>query len=288
MPALLREQWLSVLRVVEPLHCCDADDQGLSMIPLLQIYESFDFNKPVGMGLWFEPVEVPDEATGDSLADRAPALQSAGFPTDHTYDVFWVTLSPTRGFAATPFARGVIANAAGALACPPASADTSEDTPADDGLGEGDPGICAKLPGVPLSNLLRMHGVRFQPGLPMAIAVRSTDGAHATYAKLIPNPIKAANGACEVELELVSTDARTYVAYGTGFPPGQSVSLTWTYAKNAQKSSATTDSDGSFVAAINHPGEAKGRGKWNAVLEAATPACRVTVEYKWGEAGMKP
>ena len=48
-----------------------------------------------------------------------------------------------------------------------------------------------------------------------------------------------------------------------------------------------TDSTGSFVAAINHPGQAAGPKKWQALLEASSSWCKVTVKYKWGEEGMK-
>jgi hypothetical protein len=293
VPSEMREHWLSVLNGVERLHCCEADDKGLSLIPLLALYASFDFNQTPEMRLWFE-VER-DEKLGQDKA----VLKSGGFPQDHEYDVFLISLSSTRDWHAMPFAQGLVADDSGALRCPEPTADRQADgrsepdsgaAPAEEWIRPSKEGleICEKLPGDFLSDMFQSVGVQFQPGLPIAAAVRSTDGSHATYAKFISVPIEGKDGKCSVTLELVSNDARTYVAYGSGFPADQTVSLALKYGKHRQTQAARTDSLGRFIAAINHPGEAAGRKKWQALLEASSSQCKVGVQYKWGEAGMKP
>lgn len=287
MDPRLRGHWLAVIRAIEPVHCCDADDKGLSAIPLLRLYASFDFNRTPGMQLWFE--EERDEDAGGTLA----VLKSAGFPREHRYDVFVISLSPTHDWRAMPFAQGLVADDSGALRCPKAGEELAPPADAvqgEDAAAAGGWNACEKMPapGVPLSSLMRWKGLGFQPGLPMAAAVRAQDGSHAAYARVFGNPIEGSDGRCTVTLELVSNDARTYVAYGSGFPADETVSLAWKYGSNGGAHSVRTDSTGSFVAAVNHPGEAKGRGKWSAMLDADSSRCHVSVPYKWGEGGMKP
>jgi len=279
MPSDVREHWLSVVGAIERLHCCEADDKGLSMIPLLQLYASFDFNKTPGMKVQFK-----EEADKNTRA-TAGAPEYSGFPQDHTYDIFLISLSPTQSFHARRMAAGVVADADGALRCP---ARHEDEGPAATGE-EKEFDFCSVLPaGAALSGFPVWHGVGFQPGLPIAFAVRSTDGAHAAYGTLIPRPIRGINGPCAVELELASTDGRTYVAHGSGFAPGQTVLLDLRYAQNEQSQTVQVDSAGNFIAALNHPGQAAGRKKWEARLDARAAMCNVTVKYKWGEAGMKP
>lgn len=292
MPDEMHDHWLAVLSGVEQAHCCEADDKGLSSIPLVALYGSFDFNQTPEMRLWFE-IE-PHEELGKDMA----VLKSLGFPQDHEYDVFMISLSPTRDWHAMPYAQGLVADEHGSLRCPqPTENRQTRDRP-ETKAGEAptvewerptEEGVngCERLPGALLSDFFRLVGVRLQAGLPMAAAVRSTDGSHATYAKFIRVPIEGKEGKCVVTLELVSNDARTYVAYGSDFPADQNIDIAWKYANNRQAQSVRTDSTGSFVAAINHPGEAAGPKKWQALLEASSSQCKVTVKYKWGEEGMK-
>ena len=78
------------------------------------------------------------------------------------------------------------------------------------------------------------------------------------------------------------------LAEGDGFPPGEVVSLAWTYGGHTAAHTARTDSTGAFAAAINREGQPAGRHKWDARLEAVASSCRPAVAYLWGEAGMKP
>lgn len=269
-----REQWLSVLRQVHPVHCCEADDKGLSAIPLVRLLATFRFNEVPGMRLAFE---LPGESGSRAAEYR---LASAGFPSDHRYDLYMIVVQTAE---AVPVAHAMVADEHGVLRCPPeqaspeaAAGQLAKGTDLCKGFGPG--------------NELDLHftNSRFQKGLPMIMGVRSTDGAHATYARVAPNPIAGVGGTCRLELELVSTDARTFVAYGTGFPPGEMVTLAWTYGGNSAGSVVRGDSAGAFIAAVNHPGQASGRSRWDARLQAASSKCHVDVKYRWGEEGMKP
>lgn len=265
----VRTKWISVLESIQPVHCCEADDAGLSQIPLMQLYESFHINVQPGMKLSFDDGR----------------LVSTGFPADHVYDCFLISLSPTKDFYAMPIAQGLVADETGALRCP----STRKDQEAENAVLDGGYNICAAWePGSSLSGLNAPRGVQFQKGLSVAYAVRTRDGNHATYAKFTPRPIEGNHKSCLVSLELASTDARTFVAYGSGFPTNDQVALSWKYGGNQGTSTAQTDSQGEFVAAINHPGKAVGSGKWKAMLEATSGRCRVKVKYKWGTAGMQP
>jgi hypothetical protein len=265
----VRTKWISVLESIQPVHCCEADDAGLSQIPLMQLYASFDINVKSGMKLSFDDGR----------------LVSTGFPADHVYDCFLISLSPTKDFHAMPIAQGLVADETGVLRCP----STSDDQNAEDAVLDGGYNICAAWePGSPLSGLNAPRGVQFQKGLSVAYAVRARDGSHATYAKFTPRPIEGKHKSCLISLELASTDARTFVAYGSGFPSNDQVVLSWKYGGNQETNTAQTDSQGEFLAAVNHPGKAVGSGKWRATLEAKSSRCRVKVKYKWGTAGMQP
>ncbi len=267
IPEDTRAHWLDVLASIRPRHSWQAEDAGLSQIPLIQLYQSFKTNGPEGMKLMF----------------NNGYLFTSGFPQDHIYDVFWIRQSPYHDFYAMPFAQGLIADEKGALNCP--AAPTSEDA----GDLETSFNFCAVGgPGKPLSQLMLPIGRGFQRGLPIAFAVRSQDRLIATHLRLTLNPIKGKNKSCTVELELVSNDARTFVAYGRGFPPEEEIALSWKYGPNKATHSTRTGSKGRFSAAINHPGPATGSRKWDATLEASSSKCRVKVRYKWGTAGMQP
>ena len=268
-PALepdLRQHWLGVVRQARLLRCCEAEDRGLSMIPLVRVLESFRFNELPGMKLGFVPAAGP--AGGEAFG-----IVSSGFPADHRYDVFTVYASTAKTI---PLGRSLVADEQGRLRC--ATDAVAPEAPADDDF-------CRSIGGI---EQLHFGYSDLQKGMPLVIAARSTDGAHATHAKVVPKPLEGREGPCHVALELVSTDARTYVAYGDGFPPGEVVSLAWSYGGNTASHTARTDSTGAFAAAINHEGQPRGRRKWDARLEAVASSCRPAVAYQWGEAGMNP
>jgi hypothetical protein len=261
-----RQRWLGVVGQAHLLRCCEAEDRGLSMIPLVRVLESFRFNELPGMKLGFVPVDDPAGGGGFGIV-------SSGFPADHRYDVFTVYASTAETI---PLGRALVADEQGRLRCA-----TGPAAP----VAPGDNDFCRSIGDI---EQLHFGYGDLQKGMPLVIAARSTDGAHATYAKVVPKPLEGREGPCHVTLELVSTDARTYVAYGDGFPPGEVVSLAWNYGGHTAAHTARTDSTGAFAAAINHEGQPAGRHKWDARLEAVASSCRPAVAYLWGEAGMKP
>lgn len=261
MTADVQEHWLDVLRQVYLVRCCEADDQGLSAIPLLQLLASFKLNELPDMRLALE-------TSNTRTSKESLVFTSSGFPSDHYWNIYLInvpTAEPVR--LAT-----LVADEKGVLRCP----DSDHEAAA---LNQ-DIKFCAETWNV------SVHA--FQKGLPIAFAARSTDGAHATYVKTVPKPIVGRNRTCRIELELVSTDARTFVAFGSGFPSDEAVNLSWTYARNTGSNSVRSDSAGTFIAAVNHGGQARGPRKWSAQLKAAASSCKVEVRYRWGEGGMKP
>ena len=267
MSADIQEHWLDVLRQVHLVHGSDTDDQGLSAIPLLQLRASYKFNEVPGMRL---TLEVPK----NQKSKGSVVYTSSGFPSDHIWEVYIIRV-PTA--EAIPFAT-MVANERGVLQCPgPEHAAAAKNK-----------GTWCGKPGFESVEQWNISVSGFQKGLAIAFAARSTDGAHATYVKAIPVPIVGQSGTCRVELELVSTDARTFVAYGSGFPPDEAVNLSWTYAQNTGSNIARSGSAGTFMAAVNHGGPPQGMRKWHARLQATASSCKVDVKYKWGAGGMRP
>ena len=267
MPANIREHWLDVLRQVRLVRFSDADDQGLSTIPVLRLLASFKFNEVPGMRLNLEAPKNPKSK--DSVV-----YTSSGFPSDHLWTVYMIRVQTAE---AIPLAT-MVADEQGVLQCPdPEHAAAARNK-----------GTWCRKPGFEAITQWNISVKGFQKGFPIAFAARSTDGAHATYVKTVPNPIVGQSGTCRIELELVSTDARTFVAYGSGFQADEAVNLSWTYARNTGSNTVRSDSAGTFMAALNHRGQARGLRKWSARLQATASSCSVDVKYKWGDGGMKP
>jgi len=116
------------------------------------------------------------------------------------------------------------------------------------------------------------------------VAIASEDLRLTAFARVIPRPIIARDGACAVSLELASRRADRFVASGSGFVPGEEVTTELTYAGQDVRARRRISMDGrllpealSYAAAGADP---------RARYSVAGRACRITIDYQWGEAGL--
>ena len=143
------------------------------------------------------------------------------------------------------------------------------------------------MPNRSINDTLSLAISDFQAGLAVAVAVQSHDANHRYLATAIPRPLQGKDADCEIGLELMSPDGRTYVLSGKGFAPKEILHFSWQYAKNISELDFPAKSDGTFSAPLFHSGEAKGRKKWRAEIHSIGRSCAPKIEYYWGKDGMR-
>jgi len=132
----------------------------------------------------------------------------------------------------------------------------------------------------------RLDDMSFGPGpYPLGAAweaaLVSSDRAVRVFAKTVPYPITAADGACRVSLELSSHLGDRFVASGKGFPPGEGVLTQLRYSgRLIQKQSRISPAGLLPPDLISHRALGADRGA-SYTVKART--CEVSVEYSWGE-----
>jgi hypothetical protein len=125
----------------------------------------------------------------------------------------------------------------------------------------------------------------FVPGQAYWIEVRNADKSIMVFAKDIPFPIEANDGAaCRLSAELVSRNGYNFEISGRGFVPGEKVKLIRTSSDNNNSDSPTqADDKGAFRIVVS--GSPIGSG-W-AIQQAIGRGCDLTVHYNWGMAALK-
>lgn len=257
----------------------------LMKIPMYQVYAQFD-DPSDGFGrLWLEEIERKGTGRTTTVKYR---IKSKGLPPEHWYAIYIVN-SP-EGLA-MPVQYGLIVGEDNELVCSP---DLEEVTPVKSVTGKNFEESsfakalpCAEMPNRNINDSLSIEISDFQAGLAVAVAVQSHDASHRYLATAIPRPLKAGDAGCEIGLELVSPDGKTYLLRGHGFESRESLHCSWKYAKNTSELVVPVNSDGSFIIPLFHSGEAKGRRKWRAEFHAIGGNCGPKIEYFWGKDGMK-
>jgi hypothetical protein len=132
----------------------------------------------------------------------------------------------------------------------------------------------------------RLNDMTFGPGTyPLGAAweaaLVSSDRAVRIFAKTIPYPITANDGACKVSLELSSDLGDRFVASGKGFPPGEDVLTQLRYSGRLIQGQSRISPLGLLAPdLISHRAIGADRG---ARYTVKARSCEVSVEYDWGE-----
>jgi len=121
----------------------------------------------------------------------------------------------------------------------------------------------------------------YPPGAAWEVALVSADRAVRIFAKTIPYPITAHDGACEVSLELASHLGDRFVASGKGFPPGEDVLTRLQYSGRLIQRQSRISPEGLLSPdLISHRAIGADRGARYAVKARS---CEVVIDYDWGE-----
>jgi len=132
----------------------------------------------------------------------------------------------------------------------------------------------------------RLDDTNFGPGpyprgAAWEAALVSADRAVRIFARTVPYPITAEDGACKISLELSSHLGDRFVASGKGFPPGEDVLTQLRYSGRLIERQIRISSEGLLAPnLISHRAISADRG---ARYTVKARSCEVSLEYDWGE-----
>jgi hypothetical protein len=113
------------------------------------------------------------------------------------------------------------------------------------------------------------------------VALVSADQAIMAFAKVVPRPIAAQQGACGLSLELVSGRGDRFLAAAGGFTPGEPVVVELQQARGTTEKRVRVLADGRLpLDVITHGTPAADP---HARYTVKGRACEVAVDYAWGE-----
>lgn len=124
----------------------------------------------------------------------------------------------------------------------------------------------------------------YPDGAVWMVALASDDHKLSAFAKVIPHPLAAHDGACAVSLELISLHGNRFLATGTGFAPGTEVEVEQRTAGRVTQRKLRITAEGRLPAdVLAHGGVGGDTGAHYAVK---SNACAPIVQYQWGEAAL--
>jgi hypothetical protein len=116
------------------------------------------------------------------------------------------------------------------------------------------------------------------------VALASDDYNLSAYAKVIPRPIAARDGACVVHVELISLHGNRFVASGDGFTPGEEVNIEMRSSGRVTQRKERISVEGLLPLDVVSHGAIS--TDFSARYEVKAPSCKPVVEYEWGEAAL--
>jgi hypothetical protein len=111
------------------------------------------------------------------------------------------------------------------------------------------------------------------------VALVSADHVIMAFAKVVPRPIAAQQGACSLSLELVSGRGDRFLAATLGFTPGEPVVVELQQAQGTTEKRVRVLPDGRLLDVITHGTPAADP---HARYTVKGRACEVAVDYAWG------
>ena len=117
------------------------------------------------------------------------------------------------------------------------------------------------------------------------VALASDDRTVASFTKVIPRPIVGRDGPCVVSLELVSHRGDRFLVSGSGFAPGDDVTIESRYSGRVSKKPQRASATGLLPAElISHAALGDDRSAFYSVKGRN---CEVTLAYWWGEPALR-
>jgi len=137
--------------------------------------------------------------------------------------------------------------------------------------------------GHPIEELVLDPGA-YPRGAVWEVALVSADLGISAFARVVPRPIAAHQGPCDVSLELVSRRGEQFLAAGRGFSPGESVVVEVQQASAATSKRVRALGDGRLPPDVITHGAPVADTHARYVVKGR--ACEVAVDYAWGEAAL--
>jgi hypothetical protein len=133
--------------------------------------------------------------------------------------------------------------------------------------------------------VLRPAPEAYPRGATWQVAVASDDRTVTSFAKVIPRPIIGRDGPCTVWLELVSHRGDRFLVSGSGFAPGDDVTVESRYSGRIRKKPQRVSATGLLPAElISHAAMGDDRSAFYSVKGRT---CEVTLAYWWGEPALR-
>jgi hypothetical protein len=131
------------------------------------------------------------------------------------------------------------------------------------------------------SEPIRVSPGAYPRGAMWEIVLASNDKKITAFATVVPRPIRGSDGPCVVSLQLASPRADRFVAYATGFTPGDDVIIESRASGRVTSKRGRVSPDGKLPAdLITHVAPDAERG---ARYSVKGQSCEVALEYSWGE-----
>jgi hypothetical protein len=125
----------------------------------------------------------------------------------------------------------------------------------------------------------------YPKGAVWMVALASDDHKLSAFAKVIPHPIAARDGACAVSLELISLFGNRFLASGAGFAPDEDVDIELRSAGRVTHRKQRVSAEGRLLPdVVSHGGIGADLSARYAVKALS---CGPAVEYEWGDAALK-
>ena len=116
------------------------------------------------------------------------------------------------------------------------------------------------------------------------VALASEDHQLSAFAKVIPHPIVARDGACIVTLDLISLHGNRFVASGGGFKPGEDVDIEMRSSGRLIQKRQRISPEGFLpLDVVSHGAISTDYGARYTVKAAS---CAPEVSYSWGDAAL--
>jgi hypothetical protein len=113
------------------------------------------------------------------------------------------------------------------------------------------------------------------------VALTSDDWALQAFAGAIPFPIEKSASGCTLSVEMTAPDYAGVVLNGSGFQPGESLTIESASGAESGKQQTAATPAGTYTAVI-FP-RVKGQKSGKASLTITSPRCSVAVQFPWGD-----
>ena len=204
-------------------------------------------------GVNLDAVEVPRSAPGDAAKYR---LRVTGLPPGPAFGVW--TKSFGRDFQEV--VSGLRPDASGVLA-------------------STDRGVTRRLEDIELDP------GPYPRGAAWSVAIASDDHKVAAFARVIPYPIAARDGACSLSLELISLFGNRFAATGAGFSPSEDVDIESHASGTVNRRRQRVSDDGRLPLDVVMHGTVSADTVARYVVKAR--GCAPALVYRWGESALK-